>query len=104
MTFFLQQNGFSTYDKFCPFYKTIWMMRNFVTYYNSAQNILENAPSDQKVTWNQLREFTMEEKERLSQMKFEEPTKGEEHCQTVYKQLNDDITHKFKSFNEQFFQ
>jgi V-type H+-transporting ATPase subunit A len=98
---FLQQNGFSTYDRFCPFYKTIWMMRNFVGYYNNAQEVLEKS-KDQKVSWNQLREFTIEEKERLSQMKFEEPSKGEEHCVSVYKQLQEDISHKFKSFGDQF--
>jgi len=101
---FLQQNGFSTYDRFCPFYKTIWMMRNFVAYYNAAQQILEQAPSDQKVTWNQIKEYSQDEKERLSGMKFEEPSKGEDHCVGVYKQLNEDIIHKFKNFNEQHFQ
>jgi len=82
---FLQQNGFSSYDRFCPFFKTIWMMRCFVAYYNAAQTALEQAPSDHKITWNQIREFTAEEKERLTQMKFEEPSKGEEHCVSVYK-------------------
>jgi len=77
------------------------MMRNFVGYYNNAQEVLEKS-KDQKVSWNQLREFTIEEKERLSQMKFEEPSKGEEHCVSVYKQLQEDISHKFKSFGDQF--
>jgi len=101
---FLQQNGFSPYDRFCPFYKTIWMMRNFVGFYNNAQQVLEQAPSDQKVTWNQIREHTQGVKERLSQMKFELPTKGEEHLVGVYKQLQDDIITTFKGFSEQHFQ
>jgi len=27
---FLAQNGFSEWDKYCPFYKTVWMLRIFV--------------------------------------------------------------------------
>lgn len=36
---FLQQNGFSSYDAYCPFYKTVWMLRNFATYYDLAQQV-----------------------------------------------------------------
>jgi len=100
---FLQQNGFSSYDRFCPFFKTIWMMRNFCAYYNAAQQALEQAPADHKITWNQIREFTAEERERLSQMKFEEPSKGEEYCVIQYKKLQDDIHSKFRAFHDQFF-
>ena len=28
---FLQQNSFTSYDKFCPFFKSCWMLRNMVS-------------------------------------------------------------------------
>lgn len=33
---FLQQNTFTTYDTYCPLYKTMWMMLNLVTFYEEA--------------------------------------------------------------------
>ena len=27
---FLQQNGYTNYDRFCPFYKTVGMLKNFM--------------------------------------------------------------------------
>ena len=30
---FLAQNGYSDWDRYCPFYKTVWMMRNLVDFY-----------------------------------------------------------------------
>jgi V-type H+-transporting ATPase subunit A len=97
---FLQQNGYSNYDRYCPFYKTIWMMRNFVLFYNLAQQTLEQAPQDIKITWGQLSEYTQEERERLSAMKFEPPTQSEDENVAIFKKLYDDIQNKFKSFNE----
>jgi len=100
---FLQQNGYTSFDKFCPFYKTMWMMRNFITFYNLAQQCIEQAPPDQKVTWNQIREHTQEERERLSRMKEQEPSMGEEYIKDVLQKLNDDIQNKFRTFYESYF-
>jgi len=100
---FLQQNGYSDWDKFCPFYKTIWMMRNFVEYYNSAQQTLENAPQDQKVTWNQVKEHTLDEYDQLKKMKFQLPGDGEEALVEFYKKMNENIKNKFRTFHEQYF-
>ena len=37
---FLQQNGYSSYDAFCPIWKTFDMMRAFISYYDEAQKQL----------------------------------------------------------------
>jgi len=97
---FLQQNGYKDYDKFCPFYKTIWMMRNFILYYNMAQQALEQAPPEMKLSWSQIAEETGDVKFRLSQMKFEAPSQGMDHNVSVFKQLQEDITNKFKQFTD----
>jgi len=97
---FLQQNGFSTYDKFCPFYKTIWMLRCFVSYYDSAQQALAQAPPDQKMTFHQIRQHTQELLTKLSQMKFREPSAGEQVNTDFYKELLEEIHNSFRSLNE----
>jgi len=97
---FLQQNGFSTYDRFCPFYKTRAMMRNFVLYYDLANKALEEAPADQKLTWNQIKSHTLEVFQNLSKMKFQEPLSGEEAVTAYMKQLHDEIEGVFKTLND----
>merc|ERR1712165_497144 len=41
---FLQQNGYSPYDKYCPFYKTVGMLRNIVAFYDLARHSRNNCP------------------------------------------------------------
>ena len=49
---FLQQNGYSLYDCYCPFYKTVGMVRNFIAFYDLARHAVETtAQSDNKITW-----------------------------------------------------
>eukprot|EP01130_Rhizamoeba_saxonica_P007057 TRINITY_DN2827_c0_g1_i1.p1 TRINITY_DN2827_c0_g1~~TRINITY_DN2827_c0_g1_i1.p1 ORF type:complete len:628 (+),score=182.63 TRINITY_DN2827_c0_g1_i1:63-1946(+) len=99
---FLQQNGFSEYDKYCPFVKTLWMMRNMVTYYELAQQAIEIASADQKVTWSFLKEQTSNIRARISGMKFEIPAMGEAYLIDTYKELYDDIVSRFRSIQEEF--
>lgn len=68
---FLQQNGFSPYDKFCPFYKTVWMMRNLVTFYNLGQKAVESGDDSKKVTWLTIKNAMGELIYKLSCMKFQ---------------------------------
>src|SRR5574343_367110 len=37
---FLQQNGYSDYDQFCPMWKTEWMMKLMVGYHDEAQKAI----------------------------------------------------------------
>eukprot|EP01127_Copromyxa_protea_P005733 TRINITY_DN15594_c0_g1_i1.p1 TRINITY_DN15594_c0_g1~~TRINITY_DN15594_c0_g1_i1.p1 ORF type:complete len:630 (-),score=169.47 TRINITY_DN15594_c0_g1_i1:44-1798(-) len=97
---FLQQNGFEKYDKYCPFYKTKWMIKNVVTFYDHAQQALETAPADQKLTWHHIRNQTKKSFESLSDMKFEDPKKGEEALTSLFKTQNEDIINGFKALNE----
>ena len=48
---FLQQNGYTPYDRYCPFYKTVGMLSNIVAFYNLARQAVEHtAQSDNKIT------------------------------------------------------
>lgn len=74
---FLQQNGFSKHDKMCPFYKTAWMMRNLVTFYNLAQKAVESANEEKKVTFSAIKSQMSDLMYRITCMKFEDPATGE---------------------------
>lgn len=64
---FLQQNGMSEYDRYCPFYKTSAMLRNFVGYHDAAIR----AVSQGDITFARVKDATNDLMFKLSQMKFE---------------------------------
>ena len=49
---FLQQNGFSAYDRYCPFYKTVGMVKLFMAFYDLSQHAVEStSQKEHRVTW-----------------------------------------------------
>ncbi len=46
---FLQQNSFTKYDKYCPFYKSVELMRNICTFHRLATGERERARDRQGV-------------------------------------------------------
>ncbi|GAA6037110.1 hypothetical protein JCM8097_008740 [Rhodosporidiobolus ruineniae] len=90
---FLAQNGISTYDKYCPFYKTTAMLRNFVVYYELAVKAVEG----DSTTWARVRESTSDLLYGLSQAKFLDPADGQE---TVLKDLNEQYERIQRTFRE----
>lgn len=64
---FLQQNGISEYDRYCPFYKTSAMLRNFITFHESAIKALGNGD----ITFAKIKDSAADIMFKLSQMKFE---------------------------------
>jgi V-type H+-transporting ATPase subunit A len=64
---FLQQNGMSEYDRFCPFYKTSGMLRNFVAFHDAAVR----AVSQNDMTFAKIKDSGADLMFKLSQMKFE---------------------------------
>lgn len=70
---FLQQNGYSDYDQFCPMWKTAWMMKAMMGFHDEAQKAVAQGHA-----WSKVRDATSEIQSRLRSMKFELPTDGEE--------------------------
>jgi len=63
---FLQQNGYSDYDQFCPLWKTSWMMKLMMQYHDEAQRAISQGQN-----WSKLRESTADLQKGLRDMKFE---------------------------------
>ncbi|PIK60323.1 putative V-type proton ATPase catalytic subunit A-like, partial [Apostichopus japonicus] len=68
---FLQQNGYTQYDSYCPFYKTVGMLQNMIAFYDMARHAVETtAQSENKITWAIIRENMNDIMYQLSSMKF----------------------------------
>ncbi|KAG2172783.1 hypothetical protein INT43_000130 [Umbelopsis isabellina] len=91
---FLQQNGYSNYDRYCPFYKTTWMLRNMVGFYSHALHAVE--VSNNQITWSKIRESMGDIIYKLSSMKFEDPAEGEQALSAKYSELNKEIESRFR--------
>lgn len=87
---FLQQNGYSSYDQFCPIWKTYDMMRAFISYHDEAQKAVANGAA-----WNKLSEATGDVKHAVSSAKFFEPSEGEEAGRKNFNELLTKISERF---------
>uniref|UniRef100_A0AAQ4PKZ0 H(+)-transporting two-sector ATPase n=1 Tax=Gasterosteus aculeatus aculeatus TaxID=481459 RepID=A0AAQ4PKZ0_GASAC len=99
---FLQQNGYTPYDRFCPFYKTVGILSNMISFYDMARHAVETtAQSDNKITWAMIKEHMGEILYRISSMKFKDPVKeGEVKIKAEYAQLVEDMQNAFRTLEE----
>ncbi|KAG6813115.1 hypothetical protein H0H92_013969 [Tricholoma furcatifolium] len=93
---FLQQNGMSEYDRFCPFYKTSAMLRNFVGFHDAAVR----AVSQGDLTFARIKDAAGDLIFKLSQMKFESPSQGEASIKQKLDGLYSEIQDKFRQLAE----
>ncbi|KAI5181364.1 V-type H+-transporting ATPase subunit A [Nematocida sp. AWRm80] len=94
---FLQQNGVSSYDKYCPFYKTVHMAKNIVSYYTMCKEFLEGGVSN---SWDSLKNDTKEILYKLTRMKFEDPAQGEETVKQKLQDIHAQIQHTSRIMTE----
>ncbi|KAK0210407.1 ATP synthase alpha/beta family, nucleotide-binding domain-containing protein [Desarmillaria ectypa] len=93
---FLQQNGMSEYDRYCPFYKTSGMLRNFVGFHDAALKAI----SQTDMTFAQIKDSAGDLMFKLSQMKFESPSQGKEDVKSKLDALYTEIQDKFRQLAE----
>lgn len=94
---FLQQNAYSPHDKYCPLYKTVWMLKNIVHFYETATKAVQESSVDNPVTWNRIRTDLSKQFFGLSEMKFQLPDEGEEKLTAYFKKQHEEITNGFHS-------
>merc|ERR1712083_488940 len=97
---YLAQNGFSPYDRYCPFYKTVWMMKNITDFYKLAAKAIENSTAEHKVTWNRLKNSMGDLIYNITAQKFQLPTDGEATLVAHYQELNEEIVKAFHSLED----
>ncbi|QUC22709.1 uncharacterized protein UV8b_06950 [Ustilaginoidea virens] len=89
---FLQQNGYSDYDQFCPIWKTEWMMKLMVGFHDEAQKAIAQGQS-----WAKVREATSDLQAKLRQLKFELPDDGQDKVSKKYEAIQQEMTDRFAS-------
>ncbi|KAI0490540.1 V-type ATPase [Xylaria cf. heliscus] len=89
---FLQQNGYSKYDQFCPLWKTEWMMKLMMGFHDEAQKAIAQGQS-----WSKVREATSDLQAQLRSLKFEDPNDGEDVICKKYEDINQSLMDKFAS-------
>ncbi|KAL7718519.1 H(+)-transporting two-sector ATPase [Entamoeba marina] len=97
---FLQQNSYTDYDYLCPFYKTTWIIRNIVHFYNSAHQTLSSDYEGQKITWGTIKTSMNDILVKISRMKYEPPSLGEDVLVEKYREIYQDITNRFATLTE----
>ncbi|CAG8478165.1 13688_t:CDS:10 [Acaulospora colombiana] len=95
---FLQQNGYSEYDRYCPFYKTTWMLKNMIGFYNAATHAVE--VTNNEITWAKIRDNMGDILYKLGSMKFEDPAEGEEILSERYQKIHNEIQERFRQLLE----
>ncbi|KAK4203764.1 V-type proton ATPase catalytic subunit A [Triangularia verruculosa] len=89
---FLQQNGYSKYDQFCPIWKTEWMMKLMMGFHDEAQKAIASGQS-----WAKVRDATQDLQGELRRLKFEIPDEGQEKICKKYEAIQQTMLDKFAS-------
>ena len=101
---FLQQNAFSSHDKYCPLYKSAAMVKNMIYFHRRATAAVERtvgaAAEGRRVTFNEIKANMGDLLYRLSSQKFEEPSDGEEVLKGRFVALNNDLKEAFERLEE----
>ncbi|SPO00651.1 probable V-type proton ATPase catalytic subunit A [Cephalotrichum gorgonifer] len=93
---FLQQNGYSDYDQFCPLWKTEWMMKLMTGFYDEAVKAIGQGQS-----WPDISAATKDLQHKLRQLKFELPSEGEDVISKKYADIYQEMTNKFADVLDQ---
>ncbi|XP_072106251.1 V-type proton ATPase catalytic subunit A-like isoform X1 [Mobula birostris] len=99
---FLQQNGHTSYDRYCPLYKTVGMLKNIIAFYDLACHSVETtAHSDNRLTWSLIRDNMGDVLYKLSAMKFKDPVKdGEVKIKSDYTLLLEEMQNAFHNLED----
>lgn len=95
---YLQQNGISEYDAYCPWWKTVWMLKNIIEFHRETQKAINE--SNGELSWAKIKEHSSDVMYRLTQMKFELPKDGKEKIDEKMEKLNRDIHENFRSLQD----
>jgi V-type H+-transporting ATPase subunit A len=108
---FLQQNSFTKYDKYCPFYKSVDMLKNMISFYEAANLAIERTASGReaggggeggRITYNVIKNRLGDLIYKLSSQKFEDPADGEEILKKKFKAIHDEIRERFRALEEEY--
>jgi len=103
---FLAQNAYTKYDRYCPFYKAVWMLRNIVAFYTMSQKAVELSSSDRKISFQTIKNHLSDVDTskstyyKITAMKFADPADGEDVLCKRFQELHDELSNKFRTLDD----
>ncbi|KAM0900545.1 hypothetical protein ACQ4PT_020572 [Festuca glaucescens] len=102
---YLVHNAFTLYDKYCPFYKSVWMMCNIIHFNTLANQAVERAANaggeGHKITYSVVKSRMPDLFYRLLSQKYEDPAEGEDVLLVKFQKLYDDLTTGFRNLKDE---
>lgn len=97
---FLQQNSYTPYDKYCPFYKTVGMMKNIILLHDLAQKSISSSENEKKLTWAVVKNAVQPTIYKVSGMKMIDPAQGEAVVKQTLTSLSDELNNVFRALQD----
>uniref|UniRef100_A0A8C7JUD1 H(+)-transporting two-sector ATPase n=1 Tax=Oncorhynchus kisutch TaxID=8019 RepID=A0A8C7JUD1_ONCKI len=101
---FLQQNGYTPYDRFCPFYKTVGILSNTIAFYDLARHAVETTAQTPLSMFICIQNQLPQSLYQLCvsvYLLFQDPVKeGEAKIKADYSQLLEDMQNAFRTLED----
>jgi len=97
---FLQQNAFTDFDYFCPFSKTVGMLKIICTFYDECHSAINTSASDNKLTWALLQTSCAKCITDITAAKSFNPKLPDEELMKKYENICDDIRAQVSKLKE----
>jgi len=96
---YLQQNAYSPYDPYCPFYKSVSLLNSIVKFYNLSLHAMEHSPEDKKLSWGEIKSDAAELWDELKILFQIDPKKlNEEQLVAHFDDYDKRVEDKFRDF------
>jgi len=97
---FLQQNGFSDWDYFCPLIKTVGMMKVIVKFHDLAQGLMARSSGDDKIGWADIYKNLKDQFIILSKLKFFPPKSQDAEFTEYFNKVCEDMDADFEKYEK----
>eukprot|EP01090_Pellita_catalonica_P011289 TRINITY_DN2286_c0_g1_i1.p1 TRINITY_DN2286_c0_g1~~TRINITY_DN2286_c0_g1_i1.p1 ORF type:complete len:618 (+),score=115.39 TRINITY_DN2286_c0_g1_i1:89-1942(+) len=99
---FLQQNSYTPYDKYCPFFKTVLMLKNILHFHDMAQDIIAKSANDEnKINFFTVKQAMKDVLYHMSETKKLVPSDhSEDELKAKFKEVYDEVTQAFRQLEE----
>jgi len=87
-------------SRFCPFYKTVGMLRCIIHFHDAAQKAVESTGQEKKMTWSHIRQELSSLIYKVTALKFEDPADGEQVLKARFAELDALIDSSFRALED----
>jgi len=97
---FLQQNAFSPYDKTCPIYKAIGMLKCIITLYDCSLRAIKDSVGEKRLTWGVIKTSLRQTIQKVREAKFVMYDMDRLAMANIYRELIEEIEYEFAKIGD----